>query len=231
MSSPIKTKMQEVLRALAPIVAVAMILQLVIVQAPLAAFLQFLVGSALAAVGMLLLFIGIDQGILPMGRFVGAELPARGSVALIAAASFTLGFATTVAEPDVLVFASQLHAAASGEVSKPRIVGVIGLSVGLFAALAMLRILVGWPLRYMLATSYLIVIVLTLFAPPDFVAIAYDAGSVTTGVLSAPAILALAIGLSSVLAGRSALSDGFGLLGFASVGPIIAILIWGIWLR
>src|SRR5690606_9313564 len=113
MSSPIKTKMQEVLRALAPIVAVAIILQLVIFQAPLAAFLQFLVGSALAAVGMLLLFIGIDQGILPMGRFVGAELPARGSVALIAAASFTLGFATTVAEPDVLVFASQLHAAAS----------------------------------------------------------------------------------------------------------------------
>jgi hypothetical protein len=105
---------------------------------------------------------------------------------------------------------------------------VIALGLAAFAAIAMARIITGWTLRYLLAMAYSLVLALSLLAPSAFVPLAYDAGSVTTGVLSAPVMLAVAMGLGAVLAGRSTLSDGFGLLGFASIGPIIAILIMGI---
>lgn len=223
----LREKLVEVLKAVTPLVLVACVLQFTLVQAPLALFLQFLAGSMLAVVGMVLLFMGIDFGILPMGKFVGAELPKKNSLTLIIAVAFALGFATTVAEPDVLVLAGQVEAASPGGISRQAIIYVIGIGLAVLAAIAMVRIIGGWSMRYMLAAAYLIVLVLSLFAPTEFVPLAFDAGSVTTGVLSAPVMIALAIGLSSVLAGRSAVSDGFGLPGFASVGAIIAILIMG----
>jgi hypothetical protein len=97
--------------------------------------------------------------------------------------------------------------------------------VGLFAAVGLLRVVYGFSMTYLLAAVYSLMILLSLLAPAEFVPLAYDAGSVTTGVLTAPVLLALALGLSSVLAERSAASDGFGLLGLASVGPIIAVLL------
>ncbi len=218
-------KLLEVLKAVAPLVAAVCVLQVVLVKAPAALFLQFLGGSLLATAGMVLIFIGVDLGILPMGRFVGAELPKRGSLKLIVAVGFAVGFATTVAEPDVLVLAGQVDAASHGAIRDSTVTYVIALGVALFVALAMLRIVYGWPMAYLLSIAYAAVVVLSFFAPAEFVPLAYDAGSVTTGVLTAPVVIALTLGLASVLAGRSALADGFGILGFASVGPIIAILI------
>ncbi|MCC6947539.1 MAG: DUF1538 domain-containing protein [Bradyrhizobiaceae bacterium] len=229
MLSLAREKLLEVLKAVAPLVLVGCVLQFTVVHAPLALFIQFLAGSALAIVGMVLFFMGIDFGILPMGKFVGAELPKRNSLALIVAVAFSLGFATTVAEPDVLVLAGQVEAVSSGGISWRAVVTAIGVGLAALAAVAMVRIIAGWSMRYMLATAYLIALALSLFAPTDVVPLAFDAGSVTTGALSAPVMIALAIGLSSVLAGRSAVSDGFGLLGFASAGAIIAILIMGMW--
>ena len=224
-----REKLLEVLKAVAPLILVSCLLQFALVQAPLALFLQFLAGSALAVAGMVLLFMGIDFGILPMGKFVGAELPKRNSLALIVAVAFALGFAMTVAEPDVLVLAGQVEAVSSGGISERAVVAVIGVGLAALAAVAMVRIIAGWSMRYMLAAVYLIALVLSFLAPTDVVPLAFDAGSVTTGVLSGPVMIALAIGLSSVLAGRSAVSDGFGLLGFASAGSIIAILLMGMW--
>jgi hypothetical protein len=230
MISLLREKLLEVLKAVAPLIMVVCLLQVTLVQAPIAPFLQFLAGSVLAIVGMLLLLAGIDYGILPMGRFIGGELPKRGSLTLIIAVAAALGFATTVAEPDVLVLAGQVEVASQGAMSRFAVVSVIALGLAAFAAIAMARIVTGWPMRYMLAMAYSLVLALSLVAPAAFIPLAYDAGSVTTGVLSAPVMLALAIGLGSVLAGRSALSDGFGLLGFGSIGPIIAIFIMGIML-
>jgi hypothetical protein len=228
MISVLREKLLEVLKAVAPLIMVVCLLQVTLVQAPIPLFLQFLAGSVLAIVGMLLLLAGIDYGILPMGRFIGGELPKRGSLTLIIAVAAALGFATTVAEPDVLVLAGQVEVASQGAMSRFAVVSVIALGLAAFAAIAMARIVTGWPMRYMLAMAYSLVLALSLVAPAAFIPLAYDAGSVTTGVLSAPVMLALAIGLGSVLAGRSALSDGFGLLGFGSIGPIIAIFIMGI---
>lgn len=224
----LKRNLVEVLEAIAPLVAIVCLLQFTVVKAPAALFVQFLIGSLLSAAGMVLLFIGIDIGIIPMGRFIGAELPKKQSLPLIAAVAFSLGFATTVAEPDVLVLSAQVSDISKGAISGDIVLYVMGLGVGIFVCLAMLRIVFGYSMALLLAAAYSIVLILSLFTPADLVPLAYDAGSVTTGVLTTPVIIALALGLSSVLAGRSPVSDGFGLLGFASIGPIIAIMITGI---
>jgi len=221
----LEAKFREVVPAVAPLVVVVVVLQVTVVRAPMGAFLLFLAGSALAVAGMMLLFIGVDLGVLPMGRFIGAELPKKRSLLLIAAVAFALGFSTTVAEPDVLVLAGQVHAASQGELSRWALVYIIAVGVGIFASIALLRVVYGFAMTTLLTVIYTVMLVLSFLAPAEFIPLAYDAGSVTTGVLTAPVVLALALGLSSVLAGRSAVSDGFGLLGLASVGPIIAVLL------
>ncbi|HEY9212832.1 MAG TPA: DUF1538 domain-containing protein [Ancylobacter sp.] len=230
MLTVVRDKLIDALKAVAPLIGLVCVLQVAVVQAPVELFLQFLAGSVLTVFGMLLLFVGIDLGILPMGRFIGAELPKKGSITLIVAITFALGFATTVAEPDVLILAGQVDAVSGETISGPVIIYVIAFGVAGFAAMAMGRIIFGWSLRLMLTIAYGFVIVLSLAAPGEIAPLAFDAGSVTTGVLSAPVVIALAIGLSSVLVGRSAVSDGFGLLGFASIGPTLAVLLIGIWL-
>jgi hypothetical protein len=228
MWSLLKTKLVEVLKAVSPLIVAACVLQLAVVDAPLALFWQFLAGSTLAIVGMVILFIGIDLGILPMGKYIGAELPQKGSLLLIVMAAMGIGFATTFAEPDVLVLGDQVDEASAGALSRHFVIYAIAIGVALMTALAMVRIVTGWSMKVLLAGSYALAIVLALAAPAELVPLAFDGGSVTTGVLSAPAIMAVAIGLSSVLAGRSALTDGFGLVGFASVGPILTILLVGL---
>jgi hypothetical protein len=212
----------------APLIGSICVLQFTVVHAPPGLFLQFLFGSLLAVAGMILLFVGIEVGIVPMGRYVGAELPKRRSLALILVVAFSIGFATTVPEPDVLVLADQVEHASRGAISSSSTIHAIALGVGVLAALATARIVLGWSMRGMLAAGYAIAIVLALFAPRELVSLAFDGGSVTTGVLSGPVIIALALGVSSVLGGRSAVSDGFGVVGFASVGPMLIILVVGI---
>lgn len=224
----LKEKLGEVLRAMLPLIALVTLLQVVLVQAPLALFVQFLVGSGLAIAGMALLFIGVELGILPMGRFIGAELPKRGSLMLIVAVAFALGFATTVAEPDVLVLAEQVDSASQGAIRESAVLYVMALGVAIFTALAMARIVLGVSLQWLLTAALAAMLGLSLLAPPQFLPLAYDAGSVTTGVLTTPVVISLALGLSAVLAGRSAASDGFGLLGFASIGAVIAVLLMGL---
>jgi hypothetical protein len=173
---------------------------------------------------MVLLFTGVDLGILPMGRFIGSELPRRGSLTLILAVAFAIGFAITIAEPDVLVLSGQIDTISGSAVSGVGVLYVIAFGLAAFAAAGVARIILGWPIKYYLSAAYAIALLLCAVTPADLVSVAFDGGSVTTGVLSAPVIIALSVGLSSVLAGRSAVSDGFGILGFASIGPVIAIL-------
>jgi hypothetical protein len=224
----LRQRLPEVLRSLAPLLGVVCVLQLAVIGAPAAQFLQFLAGTALVALGMLLLLAGIDLGILPMGRFIGAELPRRGSALFIAGTAFALGFTTTAAEPDVLILAAQVEAASQGAWPAQPLTWLIAAGVGACAALALLRILFGFSLRGLLAAAYALVLALSLAAPAGILPLAFDAGSVTTGVLSAPVLLALSLGLASVLAGRTPASDGFGLLGLASLGPVLALLLLGL---
>lgn len=224
----LKDKLAESFRAVLPLIAVVCVLQVTFVGASTAVFLQFLVGSVLVILGLLLLFAGVDLGLLPMGRFIGAALPQKKSLSLMLAVAFAIGFATTAAEPDVLVLAGQAEAAAQGTLSAQPLVYIVSAGVGSFVAFAMLRLVLGFSMAWQLTIIYSLMIVLSLFARSTLVPLAYDAGSVTTGVLTGPVVLALALGVSSVLSGRTAVADGFGLLGMASVGPIIVLLLLGL---
>lgn len=227
----LRNRLLEVLRSVGPLLGLICLLQVTFVQAPAPLFIQFVAGSLLVIFGLVLLFLGVELGILPMGRFIGAEMPRKGSVMLIVGVGFAMGFATTIAEPDVLVLVRQID-----DISKHTIDGIvvlylIGIGVGIFTALALARVVYGISLRLLLTCAIGAALLLSFVAPVGFVSLAYDAGSVTTGVLTAPVVIAVAVGLSSVLAGRSAVSDGFGILGLASIGPIITILIMGAILR
>jgi len=228
MISLAKNNLLDALKTVAPLMIVAILLQMTLVQAPGTLFIQFLAGTLLVTLGMTLLFVGIDLGVLPMGRFIGAELPKQGSILFILAVAFVMGFATTIAEPDVLVLTAQVGSISQGSLDQIVLLYLIAGGVGVFVAMAMARIVYGTSMRVLLTISFGIVILLSFIASADIVPLAYDAGSVTTGVLTAPVVLALAAGLSSVLSGRDAISDGFGLLGFASIGPIIVIMILGL---
>jgi hypothetical protein len=228
MLSLLKDKLFETLRAVAPLIGVVSILQFAVVGASTTIFLQFLAGSALVTLGLVFLFAGIDLGLLPMGRFIGAALSQKQSLALMLGVAFAMGFATTSAEPDVLVLSGQAARAAGGSMSSQRLVYIISAGVGLFVAVAMLRVLWGFSMAWLLTVVYSLMVVFSLLAPSGLVPLAYDAGSVTTGVLGGPVVLALALGVTSVLSGRTAVADGFGLLGMASAGPIVVLLLFGI---
>lgn len=225
----LRSKLPEVLRAITPLVISVCLLQVALVHAPLPQFLQFLGGAVLAVLGMLLLFAGIEHGILPMGRYIGAELPRKGSMWLILAVAASFGFVTTIAEPDVVILAQQVQAITAGELPAQALSYVIAGGVGLFAAAALWCIARGVALTRLLGAAFGLAIVLSLLSPPKFVPLAFDAGSVTTGVLSGPVLLALGLGLSAVLSRKPGGIDGFGLLGLASLGPVVVMLILG-WL-
>ncbi len=220
----LKLKLAETLRAVAPLILVVCVLQFTVVGASTAEFARFLGGAVLVTVGLLLLLTGIDFGILPMGRFIGARLADRSSLWWLLAVAFALGFATTAAEPDVLVLASQVDAASQGSLPGQPMVYVIAVAVGLFVVIGFLRLVLGFSMRWQLTAMYASMLALTFLAHGTLVPLAYDAGSVTTGALTGPVVLAVALGVSSVIAGRSAVDDAFGLLGVASIGPIIVIL-------
>lgn len=219
--------MLEVVTAILPLVLAVVILQFAVIRMPVHIFVQFIIGAAMVMAGMVLFLLGVEIAILPMGKALGAELPRRKSLFLVIGIAFVVGFAATVAEPDVIVLTGQVDEVSRGAIAENVLIYAIAIGVGFFVAMAMLRILLDFPIAYLLAAGYIIIIILAFFTPAEFVPVAFDSGGVTTGPMAVPIILSLGLGFSSVLAGRSALSDGFGLIGLASIGPIIAVMILG----
>ncbi len=228
MSVRLRDNFYEVLMAVLPITLVTAILQVSVISLPTVLFLRFLLGSLMVMVGLTLFLQGVKIGLLPMGETIGAELPQKAHLAIILPVAFMLGFLVTVAEPDVRVLAYQVDLVSEGTIAKDILILAVALGVAIFVCMALLRIILGFPIAYLLAGGYTIVILLSFFTPTDFVPIAFDAGGVTTGPVTVPFILALGIGTASVLGGRSSISDGFGLVGLASIGPILAVMILGV---
>jgi len=228
MGSDLKHSLWEVVAAVAPITGVVVLLQISIIHLPMIIFARFLIGGVLVMIGLFLFLQGVKIGLLPMGEIIGGELPKRAGLPLILLTAFLLGFVVTVAEPDVRVLAHQVDIVSEGQIGRTPLILPVARGIGFFVAMAVLRIILGLPIAYVLGGGYLLVLVLSLFTPPDFVPIAFDAGGVTTGPVTVPFILALGIGTASVLGGRSSIGDGFGLVGLASIGPIIGVMLLGI---
>ena len=224
----IKEVLLEVAQAVFPITLAVVLIMLVFIGTNLDHLISFLISAVLVTLGMFFFLIGVKVGMLPIGEAIGADLPKHSSLAFITIVVFLLSFLTTIAEPDVRVLSGIIELVSQGTINGNTLIISIALGVGFFVATSVLRIIYGTPIKYLFAISYLIIIVLSFFVPGEYQAISFDAGSVTTGPITVPVIMAIGIGTASVLQDKSELSDGFGLMGLASIGPILSIMILGV---
>ena len=215
--------MWESLTSVLPITAIVLLLCFTVTPVSNNAMMAFLVGSLLLIVGMGLFSLGSEMSMIPLGEAVGKEITRSKKVWVIVAISFLIGVIITVAEPDLQVLASQVPA-----IENNVIIWSVALGVGVFLVIALLRILLGIPLSYLLIGFYAVVFTLAMFVSPDFWSIAFDSGGVTTGPMTVPFIMALGVGVSAIRSDRHAADDSFGLVALCSVGPILAVLILGI---
>ncbi|NLW09119.1 MAG: DUF1538 domain-containing protein [Firmicutes bacterium] len=207
---------------------VVIVLQIFIPGIPVTSFLQFIIGTLMVIAGLFLFLTGVKIGLLPLGEMIGSHLPKLGSILLILVIAFVVGFSVTVAEPDVRVLAYQVDLVSNGAIDRTFLIAAVALGVGIFISLGILRLALNFPIQGLLGISYLAILVLSFFTPPEFIPVAFDSGGVTTGPLTTPFILALGIGTVSVLGGRSSLANSFGWVGLASAGPIIAVMLLGV---
>ena len=188
--------------------------------------LCFLIGALMLIVGMGLFTLGVEQSMTPIGNQVGAALTRNKNLPLILGVSFLLGFAITIAEPDLQVLAQTVP-----HISSTVLLVTVGVGVGLFMAVCMLRILTGAKLRWLLLGCYALVFLLAALSDPDYLSIAFDSGGVTTGPMTVPFILAMGVGVSNVRSDRKAEADSFGLVALCSIGPVLAVLLLGFFYR
>ena len=226
-------------RDLVPIVVVIAVFQIFVIREPVEGFLSLVFGAVLVVAGLTFFIFGLRVALFPIGEEIAHSLARKGSAFWLFAFSFVLGFGTTIAEPALLAVAEEAANVAVGagmidnsdEAIRDYALGlrlVVALSVGVALMLGVLRILANWSLPLMIIGGYILVVVVTAIAPPEIVGIAYDSGGVTTSTVTVPLVTALGVGLASSLKGRNPLLDGFGLIAFASLTPILFVLGYGI---
>jgi len=223
---------------LLPIVLVIAFFQLVVLRQPLPDLGEVMFGAVLVVVGLTLFIQGLEMGLFPIGENMAHALARKGSLFWLLTFAFALGFSTTVAEPALIAVSAEAACiAADGNLiaSTQAAMGQyalglrlsVAVSVGVAILVGVLRILRGWPVQYLIIGGYVVVMLMTLVAPKEIVGIAYDAGGVTTSTVTVPLVAALGVGLASIIKGRSPLLDGFGLIAFASLLPMIFVMGYG----
>ncbi len=219
----LKEKVSESVVSVLPITAIVLLLSISIAPLSPAALILFLFGALLLVLGMGLFTMGVDMSMIPMGEGIGAQMSKAKRILIPLLACFVLGFLVTMAEPDLQVLAEQVPAI-------PNLVLLLTVSagVGIFLVVAELRMLLKIPLSYTLLFFYSIVFILMIFTPDIFIPVSFDAGGVTTGPITVPFIMALGIGMASVRSDKNSSSDSFGLIALCSLGPILSVLLLGV---
>ena len=223
---------------LLPIILVIGFFQLVVLRQPVPELGQILLGGVMVLVGLSLFIQGLQMALFPLGEEMAYSFVRKGNLWILLLFAFTLGFGTTVAEPALIAIADEAaQIAAQGGVIQDleqarasyatglRL--VVALAVGVALLVGVIRILKGWPVQYLIIGGYVGVVIMTAFAPPEIIGIAYDSGGVTTSTVTVPLVAALGIGLASSIRGRDPLVDGFGLIAFASLTPMIFVMAYG----
>ena len=226
-------------RDLLPIVLVVAFFQIVVIQQPLEHVADIFIGIVFIVLGLTFFVYGLEMGLFPIGESMAHAFARKGSVWWLSLFAFSLGFGTTVAEPALIAIANEAaniaagsgHIEASDTAREAYANGLrytVALSVGCAILLGVIRILLNWSIQYLIMGGYVIVVIVTAFAPAEIIGIAYDSGGVTTSTITVPLVTALGIGLASSISGRNPMLDGFGLIAFASLLPIIFVLLYGI---
>ncbi|MQX36046.1 DUF1538 domain-containing protein [Roseospira navarrensis] len=227
------------LRDLAPIILVIGFFQVIVLQQPLPDPVPIIVGLVLVLLGLALFIQGLEMGLFPLGESMAHAFADKGSLFWLLAFSFALGFGTTVAEPALIAVAGEAAAAVAEaglidpdpESRETYALGLrytVAVAVGLAILVGVFRIIKGWPVQILIIGGYLVVVALTFIAPPEIVGVAYDSGGVTTSTITVPLVTALGVGLASTLGGRNPLIDGFGLIAFASLTPMMFVMLYGL---
>ncbi len=226
---------------LLPIIAVVLIFQILVVRQPIPDVLNLVAGTLLVILGLTLFVQGLELGLFPIGETMAHAFARKGSVLWLLIFAFSLGFATTVAEPALIAVAGEAAKIAaqggmieaSDEARASYALGLrltVAFSVGLAIVIGVLRIIRGWPLHYLIISGYCGIVLMTLFAPEEIIGIAYDSGGVTTSTITVPLVTALGVGLATSIKGRNAMVDGFGLIAFASLTPMIFVMAYGMFI-
>ncbi|MDQ2088768.1 DUF1538 domain-containing protein [Marimonas arenosa] len=229
----------ETARDLAPILVIVGFFQLVVLRQPVDNLGQIAAGFVFVLLGLAIFIRGLEMALFPLGEALADALAQRGSLTLLILFAFGLGFGTTVAEPALIAVgeeATEVMAVAGviadDESTLARTATslryTVAVSVGSSLVLGVFRILKGWPIQWLIIGGYIVVVALTTIAPAEIVGIAYDSGGVTTSTITVPLVTALGVGLASVIKGRNPMVDGFGLIAFASLMPIIFVLLFGL---
>jgi hypothetical protein len=221
---------------LLPIVIVVVFFQWGVLRQPFPDLGEVLIGMIMVVVGLAFFIQGLEIGLFPLGENLSHALARKGNAVALLAFAFLLGFSTTIAEPALIAVADKaseiylLDGLIAEDARRSFALGLrlsVALSVGLAILLGVIRIIKGWPIYYLVIGGYGVVMAMTLMAPSEIIGIAYDAGGVTTSTITVPLVTALGVGLASVVKGRSPLKDGFGLIAFASIMPMIFVMIYG----
>ncbi|PLX43072.1 MAG: DUF1538 domain-containing protein [Hyphomicrobiales bacterium] len=224
---------------LAPIVLIVAFFQLVVLKQGIPNIVDMTVGLLLVMLGLAIFIQGLEMALFPIGESLANAFARKGSLMWLMVFSFGLGFGTTVAEPALIAISGEAAstmaragAIPDSELSRGNYATAlrytVAVAVGASIMLGVFRILKGWPIQWLIIGGYLLVVALTAVAPPEIIGIAYDSGGVTTSTITVPLVTALGIGLASSIRGRNPMIDGFGLIAFASLSPIIFVLIFGI---
>jgi hypothetical protein len=230
-------KLRTAIMDLAPIVIVVTFFQLVVLRQPFPNLIDILFGLFFVVIGLMLFVEGLEIGLFPIGENLSFALAKKGSVFWLLFFSFLLGFSTTIAEPALIAIAKEAARIAvdgqliAKDIEESYALGLrvsVALSVGLAILIGIWRIIKGWPIYYFIIGGYVLVMLMTLIAPKEIIGLAYDSGGVTTSTITVPLVTALGVGLATVLEGRSPLVDGFGLIAFASLLPMIFVMGYGL---
>ncbi len=227
------------LRDLAPILILIVVFQTLVLHQPIPNMGDMIVGFLCVLVGLALFVRGLESALFPIGENLAYAFANRGSLFWLLTFAFLLGFGSTIAEPaliavaakaaDVAAQASLIGTdAAAMEIYADGLRLSVAIAVGLAILIGIIRILRGWPLPWLIIGGYLLIEIMTLFAPPEIIGIAYDAGGVTTSTITVPLVAALGIGLASSIQGRNPVLDGFGLIALASLLPMVFVMMYGL---
>ena len=225
-------------RDLLPIVLVIGFFQFLVLRQPIPNLADMLLGTLFVVIGLTLFVRGLDLGLFPIGQSMANAFARKGSLFWLLLFAFSLGFSTTVAEPALIAVADEAaEVAAQGGMIENNVEALasyatglrytVAISVGLAILIGVLRIIKGWRIQYLIIGGYLGIIFMTAIAPEEIIGIAYDSGGVTTSTITVPLVTALGVGLASSIKGRNPMVDGFGLIAFASLTPMIFVMGYG----
>jgi len=212
----------------AALIVVLFFFQLFVIGEPFPDMAKMITGLVLVVFGLFVFMRGLEMALFPIGESMAYSFAEKGNIWLLVLFAAAIGYTTTIAEPSLIAIAGKAEIITNNKISAFGLRNAVAIGVAVGIAIGTLRIILGHPIHYYIITGYIIVMAMTVVAPREIIGLAYDSGGVTTSTVTVPLVTALGVGLASSIAGRNPLVDGFGLIAFASLAPILSVMCYGL---